>query len=93
MSNDDARDVLIRRATFGKQVETFLVSDIGRYMLARADHAIVMAFNELKHCDPKDGKLVQQWQNQIWRAESIKDWLGDAVADGLTAIGIIDSPD
>ena len=89
----EEHDILIRRAAFGKQVEMFFNSDIGKYLLARSDSDIADAFNAMKVCDPKDGKMVQHYQNQIWRAESIRNWLEDCVVDGLNAINILDDPD
>ena len=83
-------ELLIRRATFGKQIEQFMSSDIGRYLTARADDDIVNAFNELKKCDPRDGKTVEKWQNQVYRAESFSTWLSEGVQDGLNAIEILE---
>lgn len=87
---DEDKDLLIRRAVFGKEVEQFLNSSVGRYMISRAHSEVSEAFELLKKCDPKDGKTVQHLQNQVWKAESINQWLSDAVTDGLAAINIID---
>jgi hypothetical protein len=83
MEDTDDKVMLLRRAAFGKQVEEFWSSDIGNYLLNRLDSEVVEAFGEIKVCDPKDGKTVQHIQNKIYRAESIKVWLTDAVCDGL----------
>jgi hypothetical protein len=40
----------------------------------------------LKVVDPYDSKAVQDIQNRIAVAESIMGWLGDAVAEGQSAI-------
>lgn len=86
----ESKELLIRRAVFGKQVENFLSSDEGKYLLHRADNDVQTAFEGLKSCDPKDGKMVQTFQNMIYRAESVKQWLTDAVVDGLNATNIIE---
>jgi hypothetical protein len=80
------KNMLLRRAAFGKQIEEFWTSDIGNYILNRIDSEVVAAFKEIKDCDPKDGKVVQMIQNKIYRVESIKGWLEDAVIDGLQAV-------
>lgn len=83
--NED-RNSLLDRAAFGKQVEEFWTSHIGNYIMNRIDSEVVSAFAEIKLADPKDGKMVQTIQNKIYRAESIKGWLQDAIVDGLQAI-------
>ena len=83
MEDTDDKVMLLRRAAFGKQVEEFWTSDIGNYLMNRIDSEVVGAFKEIKNCDPKDGKLVQTIQNKIYRSESIKSWLEDAIVDGL----------
>ena len=83
--NED-RNSLLDRAAFGKQVEEFWTSHIGNYMMNRINAEVEEAFKEIKACDPKDGKLVQTIQNKIYRAESVKGWLEDAIIDGLQAI-------
>jgi hypothetical protein len=85
MEDTDDKNMLLRRAAFGRQVEEFWASDIGNYILNRIDSEVVSAFQELKTCDPKDGKVVQTIQNRIYRAESIKDYLADSIVDGLQA--------
>ena len=89
----DDKDLLYKRAAFGLQVEQFLSSDIGKYMLARADGDIASSFGELKSCNPKDGIVVQGLQNKIWRAESVKHWLSDVITDGFHSLEILDGYD
>ena len=90
---DDETEVLVRRAVFGKQVEDFLSSDIGLYICLRAKTQADQAIDELKVCNPIEGKQVQALQNKVHVAESIQVWLSQAVQDGLNALGILDSED
>lgn len=85
----ESREMLLRRAAFGKQVEQFLQSDVGRYLTARADEEVNAAFAEFKSADPRDGKNLEKIQNKIFRAESFKGWLADAVMDGVTAFNVL----
>ena len=89
MENNENRDLLLRRAAFGQQVEAFWTSDIGGYLIARIESGLEASFDQLKVCDPKDGRIVQALQNEIWKAETLKQWLTDAVVDGLAAVNIL----
>jgi hypothetical protein len=40
--------------------------------------------------DAKDGKAIEKIQNRIWRAESIQQYLGDAIMAGAEALKILD---
>jgi molybdopterin converting factor small subunit len=90
---DEEQEVLVRRAIFGKQVEDFLSSDIGRYLLVRAADQAETAMDKLKVCVPTEGKTVQALQNDIYVAESIRTWLAQAIQDGINALNIIESPE
>lgn len=81
---------LYRTAQFGKQVEIFLLSDVGKYLLQCADLEEENAVKQLKICDPYDPNAIQEVQNKIWRAESVRKWLEDAVLAGLQALEIIE---
>jgi hypothetical protein len=76
----------VRWAAFGRQVELFLEGDIGSFLLARAERQIEEAAKDLKVADPYDYKAVQKAQNRIVVAESIIEWLGEAIAAGHSAI-------
>lgn len=85
-----SEEAIIHTAIFGKQVEEFFNSDIGRYLLIKADSEKKGAIVDLKECDPTDWKEVQKHQNRIKMAEDIAFWLQDAVQRGLAALQIID---
>lgn len=84
------KDMLIRRAVFGKQVDNFLSTDIGRYLMARAKSESDDALADFKRCDPADEKRVRRLQTAIQQADNLKAWLETAVLDGLQAIEIIE---
>ena len=86
----ESKELLLHRAAFGKQVEQFLNTDIGKYLMNRATDEVIDAFSEFKKCDARDGKTIEKVQNKIYRAESFKQWLTDAVLDGVTAYNIIE---
>lgn len=88
MENDE----LYARAAFGKQVELFWSSAVGNYLRGRARECYTAAVQQLKSCDPTDAKLVMRAQGDIWKAESLEQWIADAISDGLKSLDIIDHP-
>ena len=87
---DTDQVIMLRRAVFGKQVEAFLSSDIGRYLLSRALEQKKLAQAEFLEVNCADVEKVRQLQNTIMQANSIAGWLSDAVQDGLQALNIIE---
>jgi len=82
--NPDANPVL-KTIDFGMEVEAFLQSDIGRYLVKRADGEVEAAVEALKEADPEDAKSIRGLQNTIRVAESIQYWLADAIQSGMNA--------
>lgn len=90
MSDNAEEHEMIHRAVFGKQVEAFMNSDIGRYMVARANEQRISAQSAFLSVDPFDSHAVLEVQNKIIVADSIIGWLADAVGDGIQALGILE---
>lgn len=84
------REGLVRRAVFGEQVAQFLATDIGRYIMVRAESQELEAMKKLKKCEAEDAKLVRKYQNEAEVASSMVKWLGDAVSDGLAALKLLE---
>ena len=78
----DPNDPDVRVAVFGKQVEDFLQSDIGDYLIKRSQAQAEEALEELKRVWPWRRRRIQQLQNRIKVAEDFQLWLGYAVASG-----------
>lgn len=76
---------LLDEAIFGKQVENFLNSDLGKHLVYRAEEEAELANTELKRVLPWRRRKIQELQNRIWRAENFQQWLADIVMDGLQA--------
>ncbi len=89
-SDEEDKIKLIRRATFGKQVENFLSSDIGRYLVAHAELEASDAMSAFKTCNPNDVEKVRELQNTILQADKFVQWLASAVNNGLEAIQLIE---
>lgn len=87
---DPDQVIMIRKAVFGKQVEAFLGSDIGKYLLARALEQKEAAQAEFLEINCADVEKVRQLQNRITQANDIARWLADVVGDGIQALNIIE---
>lgn len=87
---DEDRDLLFRRAAFGRIVDDFMSSDIGRYLVARAKDEADTKTMALKNIDASDANMIRKLQAEIWRAETIEKWLVDAVGDGAQAENLLE---
>jgi hypothetical protein len=82
----DGNDPVVQRATFGAQVEQFLSSDIGVYLIERADEQAEVALKELVSADPDKPDIIRAIQNRIKVADSIVGWLREAIQMGDQAV-------
>lgn len=81
----------VRTAVFGKQVEEFLKTDIGKYLVSRAEEEVEIAARQLKRVAPWRTTKIRALQNQILTAERFQMWLGNAVADGHQALNLLEN--
>ena len=81
---------LVETAIFGMEVQEFLGSNVGKYLVKRAEAEAEEANEKLKRVFPLRWRRIMQLQNEIYRAESIQRWLGDAIVDGASANRIIE---
>ena len=70
---------------FGMEVQSFLQSRIGRYLVKRAEEEVEASVQLLKEADAEDPKAIRELQNKIKVAEDFQYWLGDAVQSGINA--------
>jgi hypothetical protein len=66
-----------------KEVEKFFDSQIGKYILTRIEAESNAAIQGMINADPTDSKSITQFQNEIRTVNSIKNWLIDAIEEGL----------
>ena len=76
---------ILQQIDLGFQVEAFLQSDIGRYLVQRAEAQIEEAVEKLKRCDPENSTQIRAIQHDIQVAEDIQYWLAEAIQSGLNA--------
>lgn len=85
----DPDDPNLRMAVFGRQVEDFLNGDIGSYLVKCAQAEIDEGLKALRTVDAEDPKAVRTAQNRVEVAESIMQWLGDAISRGHAAVELL----
>lgn len=76
---------ILQQIDLGFQVEAFLQSDLGRYLVQRAEAQVEEAVEQLKRCSPEDSAQIRAIQHTIQVAESIQYWLAEAIQSGLNA--------
>jgi len=76
----------VRWAAFGRQIELFLDGDIGRFLVEKAKVQIEDATAKLVVADPYNSQEIQKLQNRVKVAESIIEWLAEAIAAGHSAL-------
>jgi len=78
-------DMLLAEAMLGRDAEEFLATDIGRYLVGRAQIEADEAMAKLKRTASWRRRRITELQAEIWRAESLRSWLGELVASGKAA--------
>ena len=70
---------------FGLDVNQFLKSPIGRYLLRKAEEEKTDAMADLVDVSPFDSEQIRALQSIIKRADSLAYWLADAIQAGKNA--------
>jgi len=78
-------DPLMETAIFGKEVQEFLSTNVGKFLVQRAEKEAEDATQALKRVFPLRWRRITELQNRIYRAESIQAWIGEAIMDGIQA--------
>lgn len=76
---------LYRAVDFGMEVQAFVGSRIGKYLIGRAEEEAAAATEALKDIEPEDSTGVRRLQNLVKRAEGVQYWMAEAIQAGLDA--------
>ena len=87
----DPNDPQVRTAVFGQQVQDFLRSEIGDYLIKHAQQHLDEAIGRLKAVDPTQPTQIMALQVEIRYLENFVAWLGNAVQDGLNAVAALEA--
>ena len=79
------RRELLRLIEKGIQVEAFISSDLGRYLLDRSNAEQKAALEQLGEVDPDDPKAIRRLQFNLQVAAGIQNWLADLVVEARNA--------
>ena len=82
---------LVDNAVLGQQVDSFMRSDIGKYLLEKARTEQAEGYSELLQADFTDCEAVRKAQNKVHRAEDFVNWLNEAIITGLRATEVLES--
>jgi hypothetical protein len=81
----EQHNLLMETAILGKQADMFLRSDVGQYLLARAEEKAKLYYEGLKKVSPWRTRRIKDLQNEIWKCESFRTWLVEAINEGRYA--------
>lgn len=81
---------LLASAVLGRDAEEFLASELGRYLVGRAEQDAAEAMDQLKRVHPWRRRKIQELQNTIRRSDSVRAWLAGLVIDGRSAIAALE---
>ena len=80
---------LMAEAILGKDAEDFLKSEVGQYIVGRIEQDIEEAKSKFTEVDPTDAKAVMSLQNEIKRAESLKQYFEEIIVAGRNAFNLL----
>lgn len=83
-------DLLLAEAVLGRDAEEFLNTELGRFIMGRCEQEIAEAQDALSRVSPWRRRRIQALQNEVWRAQSVKGWLGELISNGRSAEAALD---
>lgn len=84
---------LLQQVELGLDVQQFLRSPVGKYLMQKADEERTDALADLVDCSPADPEAIRALQSTIKRADSIQFWLAEAINAGKNAEAQLDPRD
>ena len=90
----DPDEPLVRTAVFGKQVEDFLASDIGDYLLQKAKHDEQDAIEQLiVGVGTLEERQIREIRARIYWSRQFVQWLGEAIDMGRQSLEMLKEDD
>jgi len=74
-----------RKIAFGAQVESFIQSPIGKYLIGRAEKERHEALEEMANTSLENIAALAQAQRKVRIADSFQAWLAEAIQEGWEA--------
>lgn len=88
--SQDQKLALLKTAAFGRQMDDFWRSDIGKYLQLHASACYSSAIEELKTASPTDSAAIIKAQGRAWQAENLIIWIEEAIGKGLEALNLLE---
>jgi hypothetical protein len=88
---NDQQKQYFEEAHLGIEFETFLHSNVGRYLQGRAVAQYEDAKEKLLACSPKNERRIRRFQQQAARADQFLEWCRDAIIMGRQAEAILNN--
>jgi hypothetical protein len=85
MDFETEQEILIEAVETGLEAEKFIASRVGQYLINKIDDETESALQALVKADCTDAKAIQLLQNKVSMGTAIKDWLLQAVDEGIQA--------
>ena len=90
--SDLSTQTLQAEAILGRDAEEFLRTELGRYLLERAEDEERQALEGLATVFSWRTRRINALQTQLWRARSFKGWLSDLIVAGRQALEQLETP-
>jgi hypothetical protein len=85
ISEEEKRRQLFEYAALGREVDDFMHSGVGRYLMLRVDREYADALKALSACSAFDSDKILGLQSDAKRALNFRGWLTEAINTGLMA--------
>jgi len=73
---------LFDTAKLGIDAERFISSDVGKYIIAKAEHDANEAINKMKTVNTADSDAVSKIQSDLLIPDKIINWLSEVINEG-----------
>lgn len=88
--SDQHLNELQKKISLGMDAEAFMRSDLGQYLLGRAEEEAISAINELKSIDAIQADRIRALQSIITRSENFEIWIREAFDVGKASEAHLD---
>ncbi len=83
-------DVLMAEAILGQDAQDFINTELGQFLVRRADQEKKDALEQLARVSPQKKNRIRDLQAQVWRAESFLTWIAELITSGKQAEGVLE---
>jgi len=90
---NELKDLALAEARLGIEMETFLRSEVGQYLVGRAELEEREALEALAEVDPEDPACIRAAQFRLQVARAAPRWIRDAIQSGRIAQSTIEVED